>query len=372
MKIFAISYLSLMILTMGQACTEKTKEIDIEWTQFPQVPDPVGFAGAFGGISHDKLLTAGGANFPEGTRPWSGGIKQWNDKVWALDLGADTWKEVGRLPRPLGYGVSLTWNEKILIFGGADQQRHYEDVISLEYVDGKLAIDSLPPLPLPLANMSGAIIDDVVYLAGGLQGPTAEHAERIFCSLDLRRMAAGWQLLDTWPGSERMLALCGELDGKFYLCSGVALKKQIGDTTPTREYLRDAYRYLPGKGWETISSLPHAVAAAPGPAFSFDKGLVVLGGDDGSLALRNNELKDEHPGFQKDILVYKATTNQWETGGEVFTDKKDDAADNPTASVWAPVTATAMKWKGSVIIPMGEVRPGVRTNRVLVANFNEQ
>lgn len=372
MKIFAISCLSLILLTMGEACSEKTKERGIAWTQFPQVPDPVGFAGAFGGISHRNLLTAGGANFPEGTRPWSGGVKQWNDKVWALDLGTNIWKEVGRLPHPLGYGLSLTWNEKVLIIGGADQHGHYDDVISLEYVDGKLSIDSLPSLPLPLANMSGAIIEDVVYLAGGLQSPASEHAERIFCSLDLRRTAAAWQLLDTWPGPERMLPVCGELDGEFYLCSGVALEKQEGDTVPTRRYLTDAYRYLPGEGWEAISPLPHAVAAAPSPAFSFDGGLVVLGGDDGSLAFRNNELKDEHPGFRKDILVYNAVANEWKTKGEVFTDKKNDAEGNPTGSVWAPVTATAVKWKGNVIIPMGEVRPGVRTNRVLMANFNEQ
>jgi len=29
-------------------------------------------------------------------------------------------------------------------------------------------------------------------------------------------------------------------------------------------------------------------------------------------------------------------------------------------------------WNGKVILPMGEVRPGVRTNRVLIATLNEQ
>src|SRR4051794_9202194 len=41
------------------------------WTQLPSLPDPEGFASAFAGVSHDALLVAGGANFPD-KRPWDG------------------------------------------------------------------------------------------------------------------------------------------------------------------------------------------------------------------------------------------------------------------------------------------------------------
>jgi hypothetical protein len=50
-------------------------------------------------------MVAGGANFPAG-RPWEGGRKVWHDGIFflgadAASAGAQTWRRVGRLPRPL-------------------------------------------------------------------------------------------------------------------------------------------------------------------------------------------------------------------------------------------------------------------------------
>ncbi|MFO0044239.1 MAG: galactose oxidase, partial [Armatimonadota bacterium] len=52
------------------------------WKQLPPLPDPEGFAAPFAGMSHNQLLVAGGANFPD-KRPWEGGTKVWYDKVFA-------------------------------------------------------------------------------------------------------------------------------------------------------------------------------------------------------------------------------------------------------------------------------------------------
>src|SRR5690606_25770805 len=154
----------VMALTMGQGC-QRPETAYVTWEQAAQVPDAVGFAGAYAGISDGHLLVAGGANFPEGTRPWSGGVKQWNDKIFALAEGERAWKEIGRLPRPMGYGVSLTWRNGLVILGGADQTTHYPDAYVLHYEAGKLSIDKLPDLPAPNANACGAMLDDVIYIA---------------------------------------------------------------------------------------------------------------------------------------------------------------------------------------------------------------
>src|SRR3546814_11768753 len=61
-----------------------------------------------------SLIVAGGANFPEGTRPWSGGVKQWSDQVFALEGGSNRWTRVGHLPRPMGYGASVAWRDSII------------------------------------------------------------------------------------------------------------------------------------------------------------------------------------------------------------------------------------------------------------------
>src|SRR3546814_1745806 len=96
-----------------------------------------------------SLIVAGGANFPEGTRPWSGGVKQWSDQVFALEGGSNRWTRVGHLPRPMGYGASVAWRDSIIIIGGADQRQHYADVYALTYTEGELTTSSLTSLPAP-------------------------------------------------------------------------------------------------------------------------------------------------------------------------------------------------------------------------------
>src|SRR5690606_33207725 len=108
------SWIFIMALTMEQGC-QPPGSAQIGWEQTVQVPDAVGFAAAYAGVSNGHLLVAGGANFPEGTRPWSGGTKQWNDKVFVLAEKGGSWKEIGRLPQPMGYGVSLTWQDGVIM-----------------------------------------------------------------------------------------------------------------------------------------------------------------------------------------------------------------------------------------------------------------
>ncbi len=107
--------------------------------------------------------------------------------------------------------------------------------------------------------------------------------------------------------------------------------------------------------------------AAPSPAFASGQNhLLVPGGDDGANADKNSLLKEHHPGFRREVLAYHTLTDTWAGAGDVLTDKKPDAALNPSASTWAPVTTPLVVWEGHLVLPSGEVRPGVRTNRVLM------
>ena len=92
----------------------------LQWAQLPAIPDPVGLAGSFAGVSNGALLVAGGSNFGNGT-PWNGGVKTWYDKIFVLEQANGSWKEAGQLPHPLAYGVSCTWQDGVIIAGGNDQ-----------------------------------------------------------------------------------------------------------------------------------------------------------------------------------------------------------------------------------------------------------
>ncbi len=361
--------LSLIVLTMGQACKDSVTGTGFVWDQLPQLPDPVGFAGAYAGVSNGHLLLGGGANFPEGTRPWSGGVKQWSDQVFALAEGSDKWQLVGRLPRPMGYGISLSWRDSVLMIGGADQLRHYRDVYVLSYKQ-ELVIDTLPYLPEPLAYACGVMAGDTLYIAGGQRDPSATEAAHVFWAMDLSKPAdeRRWKILEPWPGKARMLSVAGVMNDSFFLFSGVSLEVPAGETNPRRKYLTDAYRYTPDEGWYQIRDLPSPVAAAPTPAYMGEnRELLVFGGDDGSLATHNNQLQDRHPGFTTAIRAYDPTTGEWRIAGKVSTDRHPDPEQHPNASTLAPVTTPLVVWNDAIVLPSGEVRPGVRTNRILIA-----
>ena len=342
-----------------------------KWSQLSPVPDKVGFAGSFAGVSNDHLIVAGGSQFPEGTRPWSGGVKSWNDKILALDKNGKSWKEIGRLPRAMGYGISLNWNDGILLIGGANQTEHFSDVYFIKYQNEQLSIDTLASLPHSLANSCGVIINNTVYIAGGLSSPAASSAEPIFWTLELNqpKEQQSWKTMPPWPGQARMLSVAGQINGEFYLLSGTSLMVPKGDSVVRRQYLKDGFVFNPAKGWRKIKELPHAVAAAPTPAYTNENHqLFILGGDDGSRAEQNAILKDKHPGFRTEMLMYDARHDAWTIPGKVYTDPQPDPENNPGASTWAPVTTPLVVWNNQIVIPQGEARPGVRSNRVLAAH----
>lgn len=337
------------------------------WSQATMIPDPDGFAGSFAGISGGALVVAGGANFPGGTRPWSGGVKTWHDWIFVLEKPDGQWRQAGLLPRPMGYGVSLTYKDAILLLGGGDALTHYPDVQMMRYADGKLSTQSLTPMPAPLINACGVIAGDRVYIAGGIESPSGKTTAH-FWSLDLSDPNATWMIHDAIPGGPRMLAMAGTIDGKIYVFGGVRLVLQPGETAFSRQYLQDAWAYHPSKGWKRISGLPYALAAAPTPAYSAGQShLLVFGGDDGALATKVSELRDQHPGFRNEVLGYNAITDKWSVMGRIPTQRTPDTVDHTNGDVYAPVTTPLVVWEGRVVIPGGEARPAVRTSNVLMA-----
>jgi N-acetylneuraminic acid mutarotase len=318
----------------------------LQWTKLPPIPDREGFAWPFAGVSGGGLIVAGGANFPD-KKPWEGGTKVWYDKVFVLEKPEGQWREAGKLKRRLGYGISVDMPNGTACIGGSDAAKHYAEGFLLDYDPAKGKVRSRPfaKLPQPVANASGALLDETIYIAGGIATPTATKALDTFFSFDLRSKRKKWLSMETWPGRERMLAIAGAYDGAFYLFGGCALKAGT-DGKPEREWLRDAYRFRPGEGWKRIADLPRVAVAAPSPAPVVNGKLLILGGDDGAQV---NTPPTEHKGFPRSVLAYGPAKDKWETLGEV---------------PFSLVTTPAVEWQGRVIIPGGEARPGIRSTEV--------
>ncbi|RFM27475.1 sodium:solute symporter family transporter [Deminuibacter soli] len=334
------------------------------WQQTTPLPDSDGFAGVCAGVSNGALLVAGGSNFPGNGRPWNNGVKSWHKTIYALDKPGGVWKAAGELPVSTGYGVALTCNEGVLYIGGADATQHYASALLLQYRNGKVQIAHLPDMPSSLAYACGAIVHNTVYIAGGAAAPGSATVNTLY-SIDLSLPAAErkWQVLPALPASSRMLAMAGTSEQDFYVMGGVHL-----NAAGTREYLQDVWRYTPGKGWLRMADLPQVLAAAPSPAFNAGQShLLLFGGDDGANAAKVADLKDNHPGFSNKVVAYNTLTNTWSVTGNMPVHIQADAAVNPHASTYAPVTTPLVVWNGNAVIAGGEARPAVRSNRVLVA-----
>ena len=343
-----------------QAQVEPEKKAPFIWDTLSSLPDAVGFAGSFAGVADDVLIVAGGSNFPNGGTPWNGGVKTWYNKVFVLENPGAAWREAGTLPRNLGYGVSVSTSKGLLLIGGSNESGHAADVFLLRYQNRKVQLTTMPSLPFALANSSGALVGNKVFVAGGLATPSSPTSEKKFLCLDLDEENGSWKELPTWPGPSRMLAVAGVVSDCFFLFSGTELKEG------KRTYLTDAYSFSEVKGWTRLADLPFSVVAAPSPAICLQKNeLVIFGGDTGKDAASAAELKEKHPGFSDQILRYRIHENAWSLAGRMFTQKRKDVVAAPNNSIWAPVTTPLVVWKHRIVFPGGEVRPGTRTPRVL-------
>ncbi|WP_193211259.1 kelch repeat-containing protein [Luteolibacter marinus] len=339
----------LLAATLVAAAPASAQPVRV--SSLPDVPDAHGFAGAFCGIHRGHLIAAGGANFPDGVMPWDGGKKVWHDQILALDLIASgaTWKRIGKLPEPSGYGVSLTTPDGILLIGGGNASTHSRKVSRLRLDDsGKPVLVAMPELPRPLAQMAGALVGQQVHLCGGIESPDATRATPGHWMLDLEDRERGWQVLPTIPGDGRILATAAAVNGAFFVIGGCSLSPNE-EGEPQRRYLKDAWKFADGS-WTRLADPPRAATAAASPAPVAGNAIFLVSGDDGSQTGLASPA--DHPGFPRDILRYDVAHNSWSEAGRL---------DFP-----APVTLPTAPWDGGFIFFNGEVKPGVRTPRVFL------
>lgn len=324
----------------------------LDWQSLPDLPDALGVAGPFAGVTGDALLVAGGAHFPH---PVWDNSKQWSDRVFVLTRSGEAyaWTETSTLPRPIGYGASITIPEGVLCMGGNDADQTFDDVYLLSWNPStkELSMEDFPSLPTPCAFGQAALIGKTIYLAGGQQGASLESAMNNFWSLNLENRddpeLFKWKQLPAWPGTGRAFNLTLAQHNGYHDCIYVLSgRRQQGDQV---EFLKDVWEFTPGTSqWRPRSDVPRCVMAAPGVSIG-QSHLFVFGGADGSLFFKADELKDEHPGFPKESFAYHTITDTWTLLG---------------TSPANHVTTTAVKWRDRIVIPSGEVRPRIRSPKI--------
>ena len=350
-------YLLLFLATVGIGSVVFADELQTDkffkWSELPPLPDDLGVAGPFAGVHNDALIVAGGANFP---RPVWENDKVWRDRIFVLTRDGQKykWQVGGQLPRPIAYGAAVSTPDGVLCMGGNDATDTFNDVFLLQWnaTSEDIITTEYPPLPKPCAFGAATRIGDTVYLAGGQEGQSLETAMKNFWSLDLSQRnnpnEFRWQELEAWPGETRALNLTvHQHDGYndcIYVISG---RRHEGEQV---SFLRDVWQYSPEtQRWRQRKDAPRCLMAGTGIGFG-QSHILVFGGATGELFFKADDLKDEHPGFIKQSLAYHTITDTWTVTG---------------TTPGNHVTTIAVAWDDDIVIPSGEVRPRVRTSKIL-------
>lgn len=320
----------------------------LQWQPLPDVAGPIGLKGMYGAVSHDRVLLAGGSNFPVPQR--AGGRKTFHAAIYLRSVTATP--DVGwalaaeTLPQGRGEGASVTALGRVIGLGGDDGNGPVADVFLLRWNPnlGRVESSPLPALPVPASNPAATVLGRWLYVAGGMG---RDRSLDTFWRLDLEAPAAGWETLPTWPGRPRfggLLVPVGTSAGPQLMWAG-------GIEGPARsqsDYLRDAYRFEPGaRRWRPAATLPRGAVLGSALAVAADR-VLVLGGSDGHdfASMREQGERYRLPG---DVLGYDGQTDRWSVVGEM-----------PVGVVGAAVVAVGSRWW----VAGGEYSPGLRTPRV--------
>ncbi len=348
-----LAFLTVLLNSVILSAAEDEKLLS--WKEMPSLPDELGVAGPFAGVHNDALIVAGGANFP---RPVWETEKVWRDRIHVLTKSGDgfVWQDGGTLVRPMAYGAAVSTPDGVVCIGGNDAGQTFDDVFLLRWDASAEDVTTVPypSLPKPCAFGAAALVGNVIYLAGGQSGGSLDTAMTNFWSLDLANKEVPgefkWKELTPWPGATRALNLTVRQHNGYndcvYVISG---RRQRGPDSNDVEFLKDVWEYTPATGkWRQRADAPRCVMA--GTAIGSGQSHVfVLGGADGSLFFKGDELRDDHPGFTKESLAYHTITDTWTSAGTTPRNH---------------VTTVAVEWDGGIIIPSGEVRPRVRSPQV--------
>ena len=324
-----------------------TQTEDLVWTAATLPPSPsdtagnLGLAGVYSGMIGDRLVVAGGANFPKGL-PSQGGPKVWYSDVYTFDResGWNCWP--GVLGKESAYGVTVPYDGGLLLIGGCRAEECLSEIRFLRLdPEGRPSVEDWGSLPMPLSNMAGGLIGSKVYLAGGISTmDSSQKALDVFLSLDLRTRTCKTL---PWPDAPPRAFAVGVvqsdgLDNCFYLFSG---RNYEGDSP--WEVLRDGWAWNPRLGeWKQVKGEFPVMA---GSAVPFGTNHIVLAGG-----------RSEDPSIPDNVLrIYHTVTSSMMTV--------------PVEDQVIPVTTNTIRTGNSFVICSGEVAPGVRTPVILTGTI---
>lgn len=373
MKKFAlISLISILALTGCTNVKAPNVEKKITWEHAGNLPAQKGFeknigvAGVLSGVLENKyIVVGGGANFPFEPTAVGGPKKTYSD-IYLLEAKGSKLNTIEHINwiNEIGYGSSVTTKDGVYYVGGSTNPEGDNDILLLKIVEGKLKVEKIGDLPFTLQNGGAVENNGKLYIFAGKQNGKATNK---LWSYDLTTKEA--KELAPIPGEAERTQPVGQiLNGELYVFSGGSSKAYTDGykyNFITNEWTKVASVELDGKGISLLGA--NSVKLN-------DSEMMVIGGfnkevwDDANYnlsTLKGKKLDEYKAGYfgadphefnwNKNILVYNATKNEWRTLGEIPFN--------------APCGEGLVLINDKVYSINGEIKPGVRTDRMFAGTI---
>lgn len=321
----------------------------------------IGTAGVLSGKAGDYIIVGGGANFPD--KPAAvGGTKKYYSDVYVLKETDGSLKlvEHTNLDHEIGYGSSITTDDGIYYVGGSSDQEMADDIyLFTTNKSGNLDTKKIGELPFTLSDGIAVEKDKKIYVGLGKQDGKASNK---FYEFDI---ATGkTKELASVPGADtRTQSVAQVLNGKLYVFSG-------GDAVA----YTDGYSYdFKSDEWTKAADVAignEKISLLGANSVKLNENeMMVIGGFNKQVydnAVKNlNSLKDEQLAefkasyfgadpdefqWNKKVLIYNAKNDNWKSIGEI--------------PFQAPCGEGLILSKNRVYSINGEIKPGIRTNRM--------
>lgn len=363
----ALLFLILCIAMPLVAFADEAKHNTVQVKDLPKlcVNGQQGVSGAFAGTIGDKILVAGGCNFPD-TPAADGGAKKFYRNINAFD--GNQWSVCGELPFDMAYGASVTVDKGIVCIGGTDGTKSSSEVVLLSMTDSKAQTSTLPSLPVGLDNFAASLdkASGYIYVAGGqTDGKPSQKVWRLQYPDGQQ-----WEALPDMPGKGRLqpcvVVQNGNVGTNLYIFGGYTAK--VDDAHPETADTQAAglcYNIKTGE-WSEVSSILGGNVALVGAqaVVSGSQHILFFGGvnkDIFTKALRAPEADylrhtPDWYKFRTEILVYNTITDAWSSS----------VSDERFARAGAQLATLNGEW----YIINGESMPGVRSNQVTSVKIN--
>ena len=374
-----IQFFIVCVCLVFASTAQKKYESPINWKQSGVLPvqpnglHHMGLSGVVLGVVGDQIIIAGGNNFPEGL-PWEGGIKKYYKRVIVYNNQKDTLLNTFtfNLPANVAYAAVAQLKDGIFYAGGENENGPLSSAYLIKKSKSQsFEIIELPSLPIAISNAVAVATENAVYVLGGAN---KEGISNKVWKLALNNIKKGWTVQASMP-QPTAFAAAAIANEHIYIMGG-----RCKEANGISKIYKEVYAFdIENNLWEQKASLPETVSAACALAIDNNK-ILFIGGDKivvfhevemlaakiaattdttikKELTVVKNNLQKTHPGFSKDVLAYDASLNKWSPYAQLgFT---------------APVTTNAFLFNHKIILPVGEIKPGIRTPYIWVGSFKK-